>query len=82
MSHDCNTTSGGGGGGWSNLIKERCAHFVRVTWRVFSKLIQDMYSGDTPLITACRRGHVETARVLLKHGTNVDQQNYVSSRKL
>jgi ankyrin repeat protein len=43
---------------------------------VFSKLIQDMY-GNTPLINACRRGHVETARVLLDHGANVDYQNKV-----
>ena len=35
--------------------------------------------GDTPLINACLRGHVETARVLLDHGANVDQQNNVSS---
>jgi ankyrin repeat protein len=36
--------------------------------------------GDTPLIKACQRGHVETARVLLDHGANVDQQNNVSSK--
>ena len=36
-------------------------------------------SGDTPLIQSCRRGHVETARVLVEHRANVDQQNNVSS---
>jgi ankyrin repeat protein len=36
--------------------------------------------GDTLLIKACRCGHVETARVLLDHGANVDQQNNVSRR--
>ena len=39
-------------------------------------LSQDEY-GDTPLIAACRRGHVETARILLDHGANVDHQNKV-----
>jgi ankyrin repeat protein len=52
---------------------------VCVTQCVFSKLMQDRV-GDTPLITACQCGHVETARVLLDHGANVDQQNNVSSR--
>ena len=52
---------------------------MRVTQCVFSKLMQDG-DGDTPLIRACRRGHVETARVLLKHGANVDQQSNVSKR--
>jgi ankyrin repeat protein len=52
-------------------------HFVHVTQCVFSKLMQDE-DGDTPLIIACRWGHVETARVLLDHGANVDQQNNVS----
>ena len=51
---------------------------MHVTQCVFSKLMQDE-DGDTPLITACRRGHVEIARVLLEHRANVDQQNNVSS---
>ena len=40
--------------------------------------MQNMY-GDTPLINACRDGHVKTARVLVEHRANVDQQNNVSS---
>ena len=51
---------------------------MHVTQCVFSKLMQDR-DGNTSLIMACRRGHVETARVLLKHRANVDQQNNVSS---
>ena len=35
--------------------------------------------GNTPLIRACREGHVETARVLVEHRANVDQQNNVSN---
>ena len=54
-------------------------HFAHVTQYVFSKLMQDE-SGDTPLIRACQGGHVETARVLIEHRANVDQQNNVSSR--
>jgi ankyrin repeat protein len=50
---------------------------VHVTQCVFPKLMQDEDSV-TPLITACLGGHVETARVLLDHGANVDQQNNVS----
>ena len=34
--------------------------------------------GDTPLSFACAGGHVETAMVLLEHGTYVDHQNKVS----
>ena len=51
---------------------------MHVTQCVFSKLMQDE-DGDTPLIMACQGGHVETARVLLKHRANVDQQNNVST---
>ena len=54
-------------------------HFVHGTQCMLSKLIQDK-DGDTALIQACRHGHVETARVLLDHGANVDHQNNVSSR--
>ena len=46
---------------------------------VFSKLMQDKY-GNTALIKACEGGHVETARILLDYGTNIDHQNNVSSR--
>ena len=53
-------------------------HFVHVTQCVFSKLMQGE-DGNTPLIDACQLGHVETVRVLLKHGANVDKQNNVSS---
>ena len=55
-------------------------HFVHGTQCMFSKLVQDE-SGTTALIQACERGHVETARVLLDHGANVDHQNNVSCRK-
>ena len=48
---------------------------------LFSKFIQDE-DGDTPLIKVCRGGHIETARVLVEHGADVDQQNDVSSRTL
>jgi ankyrin repeat protein len=51
---------------------------VHVTQCVFSNLMQDG-NGDTPLIKACQRGHVETARVLLDHGAVVDCQNKVKS---
>ena len=53
--------------------------FVHETQCVFSKHMQDE-DGNTALIQACRYGHVETARVLLDHGANVDHQNNVSSR--
>ena len=53
-------------------------HFMHVTQCVFSKLMQDE-DGYSPLIRACREGHVETARVLVEHRANVDQQNNVSS---
>ena len=36
--------------------------------------------GSIALIKACEDGYVETARVLLDHGANVDQQNNVSNR--
>ena len=42
--------------------------------------MQNIVGGDTALIEACRGGHTETARVLLDHGANVDQQNDVSNR--
>ena len=40
------------------------------------KLMQDKW-GDTALIKACQRGHVETATVLFDHGANVNHQNKV-----
>jgi ankyrin repeat protein len=46
---------------------------VHVTQCLFSKPMQDE-DGNTPLIKACRYGDVETARFLLDHGANVDQQ--------
>ena len=46
---------------------------------VFSKLMQDN-DGYTALIEACRRGNVETARILLDYGANIDHHNNVSSR--
>jgi ankyrin repeat protein len=45
------------------------------------KLMQDVY-GYTPLIQACQRGHVETARVLLDHGAATDYRNKVNSLRL
>ena len=51
---------------------------------VFSKLTQWNWRsrGYTALIEACRHGHVETARVLLDHGTNIDHQNKVEKNVL
>jgi ankyrin repeat protein len=46
---------------------------LHVTQYVF---VQDEI-GDTALINACQGGHIETARVLLDHGANVDYQNKV-----
>jgi ankyrin repeat protein len=45
---------------------------------MFSKLIQSN-NGNTALIEACERGHVETARVLLDHGAATDYRNKVKS---
>ncbi len=45
---------------------------------VFSKLMQDG-DGNTALIMTCERGCVETARVLLDHGANVDYRNKVKA---
>ena len=57
-----------------------CIHYdlEHRTQYVFSKLMQDK-DGNTALIKACGGGHVETARVLLDHGANIDHQNNVSS---
>ena len=41
---------------------------------------QNIYYGDTALIKACQGGNVETARVLLDHGANVDHKNKVIVR--
>jgi ankyrin repeat protein len=43
--------------------------------------MQDVY-GNTPLIQACQRGHIETARVLLDHGAARDHCNKVNSLML
>ena len=56
-------------------------HFVHGTLCMFTKLMQDE-KYNTALIIACRYGHVETARVLLDHGANVDHQNNVSSKNI
>jgi ankyrin repeat protein len=53
-------------------------YILHVTQCVFSKLMQDE-DGNTALIMACQRGHVETARVLLDHGAATDYQNKVNS---
>ncbi|XP_033622534.1 ankyrin repeat domain-containing protein 22 [Fukomys damarensis] len=37
--------------------------------------IQDGFNGDTPLICACRRGHVKIASFLLKRNANVNLKN-------
>ena len=50
-----------------------CICYMYVTLCVFSKLMQDKHD-DTPLIDACQGKHVETARALLDHGADVDQQ--------
>ncbi len=39
--------------------------------------MQDNY-GDTALSQACYSGYVETVRILLEHGANIDHQNDVS----
>ena len=44
-------------------------------------LLQDKW-GNTALSRACACGHVETARVLLDHGANVDYQNKVAKLSL
>ena len=38
--------------------------------------VQDAY-GNTPLIKVCERGYVETARILLDHGTRMDHRSKV-----
>ena len=43
------------------------------------KFMQDII-GNTALIKACRHGHIETAKVLLDYGANVEHQNNVSIR--
>ncbi|XP_012872586.1 PREDICTED: ankyrin repeat domain-containing protein 22 [Dipodomys ordii] len=37
--------------------------------------IQDGFNGDTPLICACRRGHVRIVSFLLKRNANVNLKN-------
>nr|XP_026264766.1 ankyrin repeat domain-containing protein 22 [Urocitellus parryii] len=37
--------------------------------------IQDGFNGDTPLICACRRGHVKIVSFLLKRNANVNLKN-------
>ena len=40
-------------------------------------IMQDS-NGDTALIKACDSGYVETARILIDHGANIEHQNDVS----
>ena len=37
--------------------------------------------GDTPLLIAAEKGHVDAARFLLKNGSNVSERNNVSRSK-
>ncbi|XP_011738263.1 ankyrin repeat domain-containing protein 22 isoform X2 [Macaca nemestrina] len=43
--------------------------------------IQDGFNGDTPLICACRRGHVRIVSFLLRRNANVNLKNQVSKTK-
>ena len=47
-----------------------------------SKLMQNMDICDTALIQACRCGQVETIKVLLDHGANIDYQNKAKRKRL
>lgn len=40
-----------------------------------SKLIEYLFAGNTPLMYACAGGHVQTVRVLLDAGANVEDHN-------
>lgn len=40
--------------------------------------VQDGFNGDTPLICACRRGHVRIVSFLLKRNADVNLKNLVS----
>ncbi|XP_053440650.1 ankyrin repeat domain-containing protein 22 isoform X1 [Nycticebus coucang] len=37
--------------------------------------VQDSFNGDTPLISACRRGHMKIISFLLKRNANVNLKN-------
>ncbi|XP_012656806.1 ankyrin repeat domain-containing protein 22 [Otolemur garnettii] len=37
--------------------------------------VQDSFNGDTPLISACRRGHMKVISFLLKRNANVNLKN-------
>ncbi|KAF7247477.1 Ankyrin repeat domain-containing protein 22 [Varanus komodoensis] len=41
--------------------------------------IQDRFSGDTPLICACRKGHNRIVSYLLKRNADVNMKNKVSN---
>ncbi|EGV91929.1 Ankyrin repeat domain-containing protein 22 [Cricetulus griseus] len=43
--------------------------------------VQDGFNGDTPLICACRRGHVRIVSFLLRRNADVNLKNLVSKTK-
>ncbi|XP_054937098.1 ankyrin repeat domain-containing protein 22 isoform X3 [Physeter macrocephalus] len=43
--------------------------------------IQDGFNGDTPLICACRRGHLRIVSFLLRRNADVNLKNQVSKTK-
>ncbi|VFV27247.1 Hypothetical predicted protein [Lynx pardinus] len=43
--------------------------------------VQDGFNGDTPLICACRRGHLRIVSFLLKRNADVNLKNQVSKTK-
>ncbi|XP_025129731.3 ankyrin repeat domain-containing protein 22 isoform X3 [Bubalus bubalis] len=43
--------------------------------------IQDGFNGDTPLICACRRGHMRIISFLLRRNADVNLKNQVSKTK-
>jgi ankyrin repeat protein len=40
--------------------------------------VQDSFNGDTPLICACRRGHLRIVSFLLRRNADVNLKNLVS----
>ena len=52
----------------------------RVSYAAIARLEQKLLEstdefGDTPIIKACRRGHVEVTSFLLEQGANIDARN-------
>ncbi|XP_036685387.1 ankyrin repeat domain-containing protein 22 isoform X4 [Balaenoptera musculus] len=43
--------------------------------------VQDGFNGDTPLICACRRGHLRIVSFLLRRNADVNLKNQVSKTK-